>query len=204
MSYRARYGQYGMYGDGSDGDVTISADTNLARTMFYNNLTVNSGKTLNTKGFPVYVNGILNIKGTITTNAAGCYGAIGTGGKGGSTGAGQAGTSVTTSFGGAGGTGGSDAFAGGAGGTVTKPTTNQGGLSIIACNYPIMMTTVYASITAKITGGAGGGAGSSLDASSLNVAGGDGGGVVAVYARSIYGDGSISADGANGQDGGGL
>jgi len=74
-----------MFGDGSDGDVTISADTSLSSDMFYNNLTIDSGFTLNTNGFRVC------IKGTLTNN--GTIGRIGTvGGNGGnaanSTGAG--------------------------------------------------------------------------------------------------------------------
>ena len=38
------------FGDGNDGDVTISEDTTLTRTMYYNNLTINSTKILNTGG----------------------------------------------------------------------------------------------------------------------------------------------------------
>lgn len=43
------------FGDGSDGDVTISSNTNLTRDMFYNNLTVNTGIVLNPMGFAIYV-----------------------------------------------------------------------------------------------------------------------------------------------------
>lgn len=43
------------FGDGSDGDVTISSNTNLIRDMFYNNLTVNTGIVLNPSGFAIYV-----------------------------------------------------------------------------------------------------------------------------------------------------
>ena len=51
------------FGDGSDGDVTISSPTTLTRDMFYNNLTVNS--TLSTDGFRIFVKGILSGNGTI-------------------------------------------------------------------------------------------------------------------------------------------
>ena len=39
------------FGDGSDGDITISGNTTLTRDMFYNSLTVNNGITLTTDGF---------------------------------------------------------------------------------------------------------------------------------------------------------
>lgn len=54
----------GVFGDGSDGDVTISSDTPLARDMYYNNLTINNGITLNPKGFRIFVKGTLNCIGT--------------------------------------------------------------------------------------------------------------------------------------------
>jgi len=54
------------YGDGSDGDVTISSPTTLTRDMFYNNLTVND--TLSTGGFRIYVKGILTGTGVIQNN----------------------------------------------------------------------------------------------------------------------------------------
>jgi len=50
-----------------DGDVTISVNTTLARDMYYNNLTVNVGVTLNTNGFKVYVKATLTNSGTIGT-----------------------------------------------------------------------------------------------------------------------------------------
>lgn len=53
-----------IFGDGSDGDVTISADTSLSSDMFYNNLTINTTKTLNPNGYRVFVKGTLTINGT--------------------------------------------------------------------------------------------------------------------------------------------
>ena len=57
-----------VYGDGSDGDVTISVDTTLSRDMFYNNLTVNSGKTLNTGGYRIFVKNTIDGTGVISRN----------------------------------------------------------------------------------------------------------------------------------------
>lgn len=54
-----------IFGDGSDGDVTISVDTTLTSDMYYNNLTVNSGKILNTGGYKVFVKNTLTNNGTI-------------------------------------------------------------------------------------------------------------------------------------------
>jgi hypothetical protein len=48
-----------FFGDGSDGDVTISSPTTLTSDMFYNNLTVN--EDLNTGGYRIFVKGTLTI-----------------------------------------------------------------------------------------------------------------------------------------------
>lgn len=53
-----------IYGDGSDGDVTISTNTTLARDTYYNNLTINSGFTLNPGGFRIFVKNLLTRVGT--------------------------------------------------------------------------------------------------------------------------------------------
>ena len=45
------------FGDGSDGDVTISGTVTLTRDMFYGNLTLSDGSILKTNGYKVYVNG---------------------------------------------------------------------------------------------------------------------------------------------------
>lgn len=59
-----------IFGDGSDGDVTISADTNLTSDMFYNDLTINDGYTLNPSGYRVFVRNVLttNTTGKIARN----------------------------------------------------------------------------------------------------------------------------------------
>jgi hypothetical protein len=55
-----------LFGDGSDGDVTISGDITLTRDMMYNTLTVNGGVTLTTGGYRVFVKGTLTNNGTIS------------------------------------------------------------------------------------------------------------------------------------------
>lgn len=59
-----------LFGDGSDGDVTISSNTSLSRDMFYNNLTIDSTKVLSTAGYRIYVYGTLTNNGTIRHNGS--------------------------------------------------------------------------------------------------------------------------------------
>jgi hypothetical protein len=82
-----------LYGDGSDGDVTISVDTTLASNKYYNNLTINSGKVLNTGGYVIFVKGTLTVNGILMRNGN-------NGGNGGN------GGNATSSAAGAGGTAG--------------------------------------------------------------------------------------------------
>ena len=79
-------------GDGSDGDVTISSNTTLTRDMYYRNLTVDSGYTLNTGSFRIFVQRTLTNNGTIQRNGnAGTAG--GAGGNGGYSSPGSQGSS---------------------------------------------------------------------------------------------------------------
>lgn len=52
-------GGLSVYGDGSDGDVTISVDTSLSTNKTYNNLTIAAGVSLNANGYGVWVNDTL-------------------------------------------------------------------------------------------------------------------------------------------------
>jgi hypothetical protein len=52
------------FGDGSDGDVTISVDTTITSDMYYDNLTIQTGKTLNPNGFRIFVKNALTFEGT--------------------------------------------------------------------------------------------------------------------------------------------
>jgi len=63
----------GFFGDGSDGDVTISSNTTLTETKFYNNLTINAGITLDGTASPqvIYVKDTLTINGTISMSGKG-------------------------------------------------------------------------------------------------------------------------------------
>ena len=50
-----RSGNDAVYGNGADGDVTISGTVTLTRDMHYNTLTVPLGHILLTSGFKVFV-----------------------------------------------------------------------------------------------------------------------------------------------------
>jgi len=167
-----------IFGDGSDGNVTIPpGTTTLTKDMNYHNLTMPSGRTLNTAGFIVKVSGALTNYGTITDSSSG-----GSGGSGGDGGRGQdpwqnsGGPSTPddgdcgTSGSGRGGNGG-DGGAGG-GGAKAKRTT-----------WP------YDERDAD--GGDGGDGGN----------GGCGGGEVIIYAYKLDNQGVIHADGEDGDDG---
>jgi len=81
-------GGLGIFGDGSDGDVTIADDTDLARDMFYNSLTVNVTKTLNPKGYRIFVKETLTNNGVISSvGGDGGNGGDGSAGVGGAAGA---------------------------------------------------------------------------------------------------------------------
>lgn len=56
------------FGDGSDGDVTITTTTSLTRDMFYNNLTI-SGATgiIATNGYRVFVAGTLDVTAAVAS-----------------------------------------------------------------------------------------------------------------------------------------
>lgn len=74
----------GLFGDGSDGNVTISATTTLSRDMYYNNLTINSGITLFSGGYRIFGKGTLTHSGIVANNGGnGSNASAGTGGAGG-------------------------------------------------------------------------------------------------------------------------
>lgn len=85
------------FGDGNDGDVTISAGTTtLSRDMYYNNLTIQTGGILNPTGYRVFVKGTLTFEGTGKIARNGNAGGNGGNGTNGSAGAGGAGGAAGT------------------------------------------------------------------------------------------------------------
>lgn len=198
-----------LFGDGSDGDVTIGSNTTLTRDMYYNNLTVSATFTLTTGGFKIYVRGKAQIDGTI--DASGATGGGTGGGSGGSTATlgvganggagtttiGTAGSNTTNGTGGAGGAGGAGTGgAGGAGGTVAALIAAGG--SIQQVKHPNVALTGYSYLLgAKLSGGAGGGGGGG-DTSATGAGGGGAGRVLLLAGRYIIGAGTVRAKGGNG------
>jgi len=209
----------GIFGNGRDGAVTISGTpTSLSADMYYTDLTVPSGKSLNTQGYRIFVSGTLTNAGVIyrRPNAGAGGGAGGAGGAsipdantlgapaGGSSpvatgngGAGANSTNTTTSLGGNGGAGGnsSGGQTGGAGGTIGYSQTAQP-LAFPACVQ--LVNWSRATLTA-VAPGASGGSGATTNLG-RGGGGGSGGGCVVVVAKKIDNTGGVIH--ARGGDGG--
>lgn len=126
-----------FFGDGSDGDVTIAADTTPTRDMFYRNLTIATTKTLFPNGWRIHVSGLLTYQGTGKIAAFGGNGGVGgngansaggnTAGASGAAGAqaNTAGTLQASAPGNAGGAGGQGSGGGVCGGGPSNGTAGQ-------------------------------------------------------------------------------
>ena len=165
-----------IYGSGADDSVTITGNTTLSSDMFYYDLTVNTGITLNTYGYRVFVKNVL----TMGANAViGCPG--GSSNAGTIKGGGAAAANTTNSLGG-----------NGASTTATQVTAAAGGAAYY--RHPSQAVRGY-NVTASATtptyleGGAGGS--------------GVGGGVVIVCARYISTSGACTISATGGAAAGG-
>ncbi len=164
------------FGNGSDGDITISGNTAMSGDVNCWNLTIDPGVTLDTAGYTIKVLGTLTNHGTITDSYSG-----GEGGESKSGGLGQdpllqeGGPSDEPGNGSAGNSGedprGGASGASGAGGGGSQATA-------LWNNY-------------DANGGDGGASG----------AGGHGGGNVIIYANNLDNQGTIQADGDDGENG---
>jgi len=134
-----------IYGDGSDGTVTVNSNTTMTEDWYCSSLTVDSGFTLNTGGYRLFVKNTLTNNGTISRDGnAGGDGAVGTphmytGGVGGTAGAALgAGFYAAGVVGVAGGNGGDGGYigagSGSSGGTVGTASTNSLGTNGSAGN----------------------------------------------------------------------
>lgn len=186
------------FGDGSDGDVTISTNTTLTRDMYYNNLTVNSGITLTTNNFKIFVKETLTnngtIKGTLLNNGGARKqwneGGVNVGGNG--------------FFGGNGGTGG-DGVAGGLGYIKSDDEAKDLIFFMNTKTVSNLSKTVPFIYASNVLGGGGGTSGNSNPGSSMYYGGkgGSGGGIVFICARNITGTGSFNVAGEIGENSGG-
>jgi hypothetical protein len=224
-----RDSRIGMFGDGSDGNVTIAAGTTtLTEDMHYASLTIEPGGVLATAGYKVFVAGLLAIEagGQIRHNggdggdasgavgaagaaaAFGSLGVSGTGAPGVEDAVGVAGANADNALGGAGGAGGSTTGvvrAGGAGGLSNAPAAGDGSTRHVSAAMGVIFgtgngTTVTSTL---LRPGAGGGSGASVAAAGYSGGGGGGGGIISIHAHTILIDPDATpAIQANGGDGG--
>jgi len=210
-------GRMALFGDGSDGTVTVSSGTTqLVRDMFYDNLTISGTGAIKTNGFRVFVRNTLDISaapagainfdgnnGALTASGT----AIGGTTTGGSAAGGAGGNSTATTgaagtqaaalalglgpgggAGGVGGTGGGGAGgAGGAAGVVTTTAVFPRNLS----EYISRFATLILGGVAGSGGGGGGGTGSTNGGNGGGP--GAGGGVIDLRARVINRSGTTAA-----------
>jgi hypothetical protein len=214
----------GVYGDGSDGDVTINASTtSLGRSFYYDNLTLTSAGILDANGHVVHVRGTLTVDATSVIHWDGGAGAAGAGSVGGAAGtsglsgaplgagyAGGAGGStaapgdpgtaggdaIQATLGGDGGAGGGAGQAGGNASATTAASAADGALrGIMAATTG---HTLGAGAITQVRGGGGGGGGGSGTGLNAGGGGGCGGNVGVICARRIVLAGEIRAAGGAG------
>lgn len=202
-----------VFGDGSDGDVTLGAgSTTMTRDMFYRNLTIPSGSTL-TGGSRVFVSGTLQIDagGSIDRSGVAAVGATaGTTAPAGanSVTAGTSGFNGLNTNGGAGAGGGASAYAstsgaggngsggtGGASASVTA-TASRGGLrNLLSMIGGYSLGTTLNQVIVGPSGGSGAGNGTQPGGGA-----GAGGGTVVVVAKNLILNGTIKSNGGAGGD----
>lgn len=210
-----------LYGDGSDGNVTISTTVTLSRDMFYDTLTVASGGILKTHGYRVFCRtacvvqsgGVIhadggdasgNAGGTAHTNNQASLGYTAQVVNGNNTGAGASPSGVTNSLGGAGGAGGAGSSgAGGSGGTTTAPASTTGSPGGPRSLPQIVLGATQGQVNGtmsnlSIMGGGPGGAGGGDGSANRGGGSGAGGAPMVLVARSITNSGRISSNGGAG------
>lgn len=219
------------FGDGSDGNVTISGSVTLTRDMYYNNLTISAGAVLITASFRIFVAGTLDITaapaGSIIRN--GSNGSTATTGTGGGAGSGNSlGSLASSGSGGGGGAGNTGAGSGGTqpanytgnggqgtgganGGSGSSGSGGSGGTAGTQTTLPIHRWAVeFLRATTAIGGGSGGGGGGGGGGNGTSTGGGGGGGAagaafIFISANVINRGGSTAANTVqvNGGTGGG-
>ena len=203
---------YRNFGDGSDGNVSVSTPISLTKDMYYNNLTLTTGGQISTNGWRIFVKGVLDLRTAVSgaiqnSGGAGAAGVglfggaagtptvqntLGNGGSAGSGGTGSAGvggtgtasSNVATNGGTCGASGAGGAGSGGAGavGIAARPLAQVFPIRRWATNLLIGNTFIIGG-----NGGNGGGAGGG-DGTNQGGGGGGGGsaaGVIGLWASTI-------------------
>jgi hypothetical protein len=193
-----------IFGSGADGSATFTIQSELTRDTYYDDLTLEPGVKLNTRGYRLFVAGTLTLGNGSNINRDG--------NGGGSSCNGSALASHTL---GGSAVGGCSYVEGGDGGYIEDSLGGEGGGTgssrghAISPDSDVGGAQVFESATQALTGrtldgslvqgGAGG------QGSNPAISGGGGGGVVVLAARSVVSTGStsITADGGEGLYGGG-
>jgi hypothetical protein len=225
-----RTGNDAIYGQGTDGDVTITSNTTLTSDKYYNNLTVNVGVTLTCSGYKIFVKNTLTLNGTISVNTGTTTGTIFAvttssnvsnvlGGIGAGSSANSAPSWVTENIYGlvldsspvqVGGLasvrGGSAGIVGNTGSTVPAYTNSdtwsgKAGTAGSAGNYAPNANTEGASGGKGYTGNSGTATGATAGVGGAGGTGGNGGALAVIIAKNITGTGTISAIGFSGSAG---
>lgn len=201
------------FGDGSDGNVTISGAVTLTRDMFYDTLTIAAGAALNTGGFRIFCKTLLDLSAA-PTNAI-TFPAVAGQSSSGTSGATQptvavvstwqrqsspvAGISGGTSAGSNGSVTNLSAViisggAGGAGGTGGDGSSGSGGVggaitASLVTGFVWRIPTLVPGTNFSVIGGAqgcpGGSAGGDGSAGGGSGSGGGNGGMIAIFAKTI-------------------
>jgi len=219
-----------VFGNGEDGNVTITSDTSLTEDMYYSNLTIAEGATLNPNGFRVFVKNKLTLNGDLGIKES--AGAITSGTLEGTVAAGQ---NVVDGLGGA---GEPDGMVSGY--TFTGTGAITGSTTVSPSDFYNLRNAVNGyrqrgSDFIRVKGGAGGGVGADgasgtgadgtytvdtdgnpvSNATTVGAVGGKGspgvggsggagargGGVVMVAAREVEGSGGVYSEGGSGTSG---
>lgn len=217
------------FGDGSDGDVSLSSGTTtLSRTMYYNSLTLSSTAIIDANGYKIYVKGTLAISGTAEIMRIPNNGTAGSGATNGNGGAamtandmgaglvGQAGVAgpgggLGGSSGAPGNNAGTSVGYGAAGGA--SGSAGSGGTAGAAGTYTNVPERIvrhdHLYLLAYKNGGQGGAGGAGGAAAALaqgggGGGGGSGGGVIIIFANTINNTSSVGivCKGGNGGNGG--
>jgi hypothetical protein len=207
---------WNLFGDGVDGDVTVSTTVTLTQDKFYDDLTVTSAGVLKAGGYRIYVKGTLTVNsggvishdGLSATDRSGASGAAagsnngfsgngGNGANGGnfSDGSNASGSSWTWGGGNGGAGGAGSTTAGGSGATSTAQTVAR-----LRSTHSIMNAVSFQGTVGSFTGGGGGGGGGGPSGANGG-GGGGGGGVLHISAHTLVNDGTIRAHGGNGANG---
>lgn len=193
-----------VYGDGSDGNVTISSSASITRDMFYDNLIITNNGDLNTSGYRVFVRGTLTNNGTIGRPGKDVGNTIATGGAAlspgtlGGSGAGGTGSTSATPLPGINGTSLNHSLGGSGGDGDSSYTSGDGGIASQASATPRMLPVALLMTDFPATDSIQGGAAGGGDGTRTGVGGGSGGGVVMIAAKKIINRGTITARGGSG------